>query len=79
MPHLDCPRCHASIPTGLIHEQLDLCPRCQAPLHPPSRPSESRLRHLISRRPAEAIDVADWETITGSQYTARQRVSRHGR
>lgn len=75
MPYVDCPNCHASFHTGLMYDELQVCPRCESPLYRPRPTVVTQVRGLVARRTRVTDDARDWEAITGSQYTHRQRVT----
>lgn len=74
LQYLDCPRCLARFHTGPIYSRLTACPRCGASFDPPPPRLRERLRTLLGGRGVE--ELPDWETITGSQYAARDHVTR---
>ena len=75
MPYLTCPQCHASFHSGLLYLEQDTCPRCGAPFDPPRRPFADHFKSAFLRHRRSAVKAPDWETITSSQYAARQYVS----
>ena len=74
IPYLDCPRCHASFPTGTIYAPRDFCPRCgQSFAQTRRRLRLVQNRGIFAHRRADR-GAPDWEAITESQYV-RRRVS----
>jgi predicted amidophosphoribosyltransferase len=76
MQYLNCPRCHAELPTGLLYATIECCPRCGAELRQPQPGIGERLRAAVSGRPRAIAEAPDWEEITRSQYNDRRYVSR---
>jgi hypothetical protein len=75
MPYLDCPHCHTSFRVGPLYNEHESCPRCGAPIASGRIPLRSQITRKVRRRgPVEP--AVDWESITGSQYAARERVRR---
>ena len=66
MKYVDCPRCRARFPTGVIYESVQECARCGAPLLTGGPRLRDQLRGLLRRQ-----ERPDWEAITSSQYASR--------
>jgi hypothetical protein len=70
MPHLTCPQCRASFPTGLLYIKRESCPRCRTSFYPAKRKRRDHVRSIVFWRRRIASPI-DWEMITSSQYTSK--------